>query len=160
MPQKNPKVVIVLGSTKDREAVRPAWNLLESFSIPFKTLILSAHRTPQEVAQFATHAKEEGVEVIIAAAGKAAHLPGVIKSYTTLPVIGLPLAPSLLGLDALLSMVQMPKGVPVATVGIDASENAALLAVEILALKDKELEEKLVEYRQKMKEEVLKENNE
>jgi len=121
--------------------------MLEAFSVPFDVEVLSAHRQPDAVFDFAAGAVERGYSIIIAGAGKAAHLAGLMAAKTTLPVIGVPLSASLQGLDALLSTVQMPTGVPVATVGIDASANAALLAVEILALGDGDLAGKLVRYR-------------
>ena len=148
------KVAIVMGSAKDRGAMEGATRMLEAFSVPFDVEVLSAHREPDAVFDFAAGAAERGYSVIIAGAGKAAHLAGLMAAKTTLPVIGVPLSASLQGLDALLSTVQMPTGVPVATVGIDASANAALLAVEILALGDGDLADKLVRYRQTLAEEA------
>lgn len=154
-----PKVSIIMGSKSDLEVVKKANDLLKELSIEREIRILSAHRTPIQVKEYAIGAKERGVEVIIAAAGKAAHLPGVVASYTTLPVIGLPIQSSTLdGLDSLLSMVQMPKGVPVATVAINGSENAALLAVEILGIKYPTVQDTLQKYRKTMKQEVLKQD--
>lgn len=151
-----PKVAIIMGSKSDLEVVKKTNRILEEFFIEREIRILSAHRTPTQAKEFAVEAENRGVEVIIAAAGKAAHLPGVIAAYTTLPVIGLPIKSSTLdGLDSLLSIVQMPKGIPVATVAINGSENAALLAVEILAIKYPNLKETLKIYRRKMEEEVL-----
>lgn len=142
------KVAILMGSTSDSQVMAPAEKLLQSFDIKFEKKTISAHRNPEEVANFSKRAKGSGIEVIIAGAGKAAHLPGVIASQTTLPVIGVPVStPPLSGLDALFSMVQMPTGVPVATVAIDDSKNAALLAVQILALKDKKIATALEEYK-------------
>jgi 5-(carboxyamino)imidazole ribonucleotide mutase len=143
-----PKVAILMGSTSDSQIMAPAEKLLKSFGIKFEKKTLSAHRNPEEVANFSKRAKGNGLEVIIAGAGKAAHLPGVIASYTTLPVIGVPVSTlPLSGLDALFSMVQMPSGVPVATVGIDDSKNAALLAAQILALKDKNISAAIEAYK-------------
>lgn len=151
-----PKVAIVMGSKSDLEIVKKAVDLLKEFSIESEVRILSAHRTPNQAKDFASGAEERGVEVIIAAAGKAAHLPGVIAAYTTLPVIGLPIKSSSLdGLDSLLSIVQMPKGIPVACVAINGSENAVLLAAEILAIKYPSIKEGLHKYRKWMEREVL-----
>ena len=142
---------IVMGSQSDFSVVEPAIKLLKSFNISVEVRVLSAHRTPEEAANYAKEAENRGVEVIIAAAGKAAHLPGVLAAYTILPVIGLPIKSSTMdGLDSLLSIVQMPSGIPVATVAINGSENAALLAVQILALKDPALAKVLKDYRIQM----------
>jgi phosphoribosylaminoimidazole carboxylase PurE protein len=139
-----------MGSESDRAAMSPAESALSYFRVPFETFVLSAHRTPEATAEFARQAAERGFAVVIAGAGMAAHLPGVVAAHTTLPVIGVPLdASPLHGVDALYSMVQMPKGVPVATVGIGAAANAAILAVEILATTDEELARALVEFRRK-----------
>jgi len=149
------KVAVIMGSDSDMPVVEKAISTLESFSVPTEVRIMSAHRTPEDVHAFASAAREEEFGVIIAAAGKAAHLAGVIASYTTLPVIGIPIKSSTLdGLDALLSTVQMPGGIPVATVAIDGAMNAALLAIEMLAIDDTALAEKLFEHREKQKEEV------
>ena len=154
------KVAVIMGSDSDMPIVEKAIGALESFSVPTVVKIMSAHRTPEDVHEFASAAREEGFGVIIAAAGKAAHLAGVIASYTTLPVIGIPIKSSTLdGLDALLSTVQMPGGIPVATVAIDGALNAALLAVEMLAIEDITLRGRLAEYREKQKEEVRNKNN-
>lgn len=151
-----PKVGIVMGSISDLEVVKGAKKVLEGFGVEVEMRILSAHRTPVEVVRYAQDAARNGIEVLIAAAGKAAHLPGVLAAYTTLPVIGLPVKSSTLdGLDSLLSIVQMPSGVPVATVSINGSENAALLAVQMLALRYGYLADKLEEYRQRMAQQVL-----
>ena len=133
---------------------------LDALGIPFEMLALSAHRTPREVEAFATSAKERGIRVIIGAAGMAAHLCGVIASMTSVPVIGVPIKASLEGVDALYSIVQMPPGIPVATVGINAAENAALLAVQMLATSDEELYRRLVAYKESLKEKVVKANQE
>ena len=152
-------VGIVMGSQSDFPVVEPAIKLLKSFNVSVEVRVISAHRTPEEAASYAKEAAERGVEVIIAAAGKAAHLPGVLAAYTILPVIGLPVKSSTMdGLDSLLSIVQMPSGVPVATVAINGSENAALLAVQILALKDTALAEALRDYRAQMVESVKKQD--
>lgn len=143
-----PKIAILMGSTSDNQIMSPAEELLKSFGTKFEKKVLSAHRNPEDVVNFAKRAKGSGIEVIIAGAGKAAHLPGVVASYTSLPVIGVPIsAGPLSGLDALFSMVQMPTGVPVATVAINDSKNAALLAIQILALKDKKLSLAFEDYR-------------
>jgi 5-(carboxyamino)imidazole ribonucleotide mutase len=137
-----------------------AARIFDEFEIPFEMHALSAHRTPVEVEQFAKGAKERGIEVIIAAAGMAAHLPGVIASMTTVPVIGVPINSSLDGMDALLAIVQMPPGIPVATVGIDGAMNAALLATQILAVKDENLQMKLATYKENLKTKIVKANTE
>ena len=150
-----PKVAIVVGSKSDLPVVERCTKILEELEIPYDVKVLSAHRTPFETQEFAVNA-DKYYDIIIAGAGKAAHLPGVIASYTLLPVIGLPIKSSTLdGLDSLLSIVQMPKGVPVATVAIDGAENAALLACHILSLKYTYLKKTLADYREKMAEEVL-----
>ncbi|MBC7186478.1 MAG: 5-(carboxyamino)imidazole ribonucleotide mutase [Calditrichaeota bacterium] len=143
------RIAILMGSESDRPVMSAAESVLAHFKVPFETLVLSAHRTPEATAQFAKSAAERGFAVIIAGAGMAAHLPGVVAAHTTLPVIGVPLdASPLHGVDALYSIVQMPKGVPVASVGIGAAANAAILAVEILALSDAQLARALAEFRQ------------
>lgn len=150
------KVAILMGSDSDLPVVKGAINTLKDFGVKSEVHIMSAHRTPQQACDFASNAKSKGFGVIICAAGKAAHLAGVVAAHTTLPVIGIPMKSSTLdGLDALLSTVQMPKGIPVATVAIDGAENAALLAVQILALYDEELEAKLRDMRTRMTNEVL-----
>ena len=149
------KIAIVMGSDSDLPTVKQGIDTLKEFDIPMEVRIMSAHRTPDDVSSFAKSARESGFGAIIAAAGKAAHLAGVIAAYTTLPVIGIPIKSSTLdGLDALLSTVQMPGGVPVATVAIDGAKNAALLAIEMLAIEDESLAQKLDEYRVKQSEEV------
>jgi 5-(carboxyamino)imidazole ribonucleotide mutase len=150
------KAAIVMGSDSDLGVLSAAAAVLEQFSIPFETKILSAHRTPEAALAFSASAERKGFGVIIAGAGGAAHLPGVLAAVTTLPVIGVPVnATALNGLDALLSIVQMPAGIPVATVGVNAAKNAGLLAVRILALKEKSLKAKLKVYIAGMKKEVL-----
>ena len=155
----NPVVSIIMGSTSDLPIMEKAAKIFDEFEIPFEIHALSAHRTPAEVEKFAKNARTGGIEVIIAAAGMAAHLPGVIASMTTLPVIGVPVNASLDGLDALLAIVQMPPGIPVATVGINASMNAAILAAQILAVKDDKVREKLAGYKESMKEKIVSANN-
>jgi 5-(carboxyamino)imidazole ribonucleotide mutase len=150
------KTAIVMGSQSDYPVVSKAEAILKEFGITYETRIISAHRTPRVAEDFATHAEDNGIEVIIAAAGKAAHLAGVLAAFTALPVIGIPIKSSTLdGLDSLLSMVQMPKGIPVATVAIDGAENAALLAVQILSLKYPEPREAMKAYKQKMEQDVI-----
>ena len=155
-----PKVSIIMGSTSDLPVMEKAARVLDEMEIPFEMNALSAHRTPQEVEEFACDAEGRGLRIIIAGAGMAAALPGVIASNTTLPVIGVPIKGMLDGLDALLSIVQMPPGIPVATVGVNGAQNAALLAVEMLALSDKDLAEKLKAYKQGLKEKIVKANAE
>ena len=150
------KVAIILGSDSDLPVLKGAFDQLRKLDIPFEAHVYSAHRTPDEAAQFAHSARENGFGAIIAAAGKAAHLAGALAARTTLPVIGLPVKSSTLdGLDALLSTVQMPTGVPVATVAIDGAANAALLAAQILAVSDADLAEKLEEMRIAQREAIL-----
>ncbi|MDO4770790.1 5-(carboxyamino)imidazole ribonucleotide mutase [Porphyromonas sp.] len=155
-----PVVSIIMGSTSDLPLMKKAMDLLDEMHVPFEVHALSAHRTPKEVEEFATKAEGRGVKVIIAAAGMAAHLCGVIASMTTLPVIGVPISASLEGLDALLAIVQMPPGVPVATVGINASHNAALLAVQMLSLADGELAKRYAQYKEDLKVKIVKANEE
>lgn len=153
------KVAIIMGSDSDLPVVRDAINVLKDYGVPFEAHVMSAHRTPEAVREFAVHAKVNGFGVILSAAGKAAHLGGVIAAYTTLPVIGIPIKSSTLdGLDALLSTVQMPSGVPVATVAINGAANAATLAVEMLALSDDELAKQLQDRRTAMAEAVKQKN--
>lgn len=157
----NPIISIVMGSISDKETLTGAVEILEDFQISYEMQVQSAHRTAEEMLQFAKEAQARGVKVIIAAAGGAAHLPGMIASLTTLPVIGVPVPlKDLAGLDSLLSIAQMPAGVPVATVGIANSKNAALLAVRILAISDQSLASKLQEFQLKQKEIVKKHNKE
>lgn len=151
------KVAVIMGSKSDLSVVLPALEILKKFGVEAETRVLSAHRTPDAAARFARDARSGGFEVIIAAAGKAAHLAGVLAAHTTLPVIGLPVKSSMMdGLDSLLSTVQMPDGVPVATVAVGGGRNAGLLAVQMLAIKYGELAEKLEAYKKKMEEDVLK----
>ncbi len=155
----SPIVSIVMGSTSDMAVVDKACQFLNNMAVPFEVQALSAHRTPESVTQYANTARERGVKVIIAAAGMAAALPGVIAAATTLPVIGLPIKGMLDGLDALLSIVQMPSGVPVATVGVNNATNAAILACEIIALQDNSLAEKMEQYRASLSTKIEKANN-
>jgi 5-(carboxyamino)imidazole ribonucleotide mutase len=150
-----------MGSDSDYEIVKEGVKILKEFDVPYSVRVASAHRTPKIVSDIAEKAKDDGVKVIIAAAGAAAHLGGVIAAHTNLPVIGVPIdSTSLAGLDALLSMVQMPGGVPVATmaVGKAGAKNAALFALQILALSDKRIEQKLIKYRENMKKRVILKN--
>ena len=153
-------VSIIMGSTSDLPVMRKAADFLNSMQVPFEMLALSAHRTPEEVAEFASKAHERGVKAIIAGAGMAAALPGVIAALTPLPVIGVPLSATLQGNDALLSIVQMPPGIPVATVGIDGAMNAAVLAVRILALSDAALAERYDMWRLDLGKKIVKANAE
>ena len=149
------KVSVVMGSISDRKVVEKAVNILKCFGVEVDFRVISAHRTPLEAIEYAQKAEQEGIELIVAAAGKAAHLAGVIAGVTPLPVIGLPIKSSTMdGLDSLLSVVQMPMGVPVATVAIDGGENAGLLAVQILSVKYPELREKFTKYKEHLKVEV------
>lgn len=151
MSKSNSEVSIVMGSSSDFPLVEKTLKTLEFFGITADVHVISAHRTPRKAAEFASSAEENGTKVIIAAAGKAAHLAGVIAGLTILPVIGLPVKSSFCdGLDSLLSVVQMPSGIPVASVAVDGAENAAVLAVQILSLSDKSLKNKLKEFKQKM----------
>lgn len=150
-----PKVGIIMGSDSDLPVMKAAAEVLDEFGVDYEITIVSAHRTPERMFEYAKTAEERGIEVIIAGAGGAAHLPGMTASITTLPVIGVPVKTSTLnGLDSLLSIVQMPGGVPVATVAINNAKNAALLALSILGIKYPEIREKLKEYRRRMREEV------
>jgi 5-(carboxyamino)imidazole ribonucleotide mutase len=149
-----------MGSVSDLPIMEKAATLLNEMEIPFEMHALSAHRTPSEVEAFAKGAKGRGIKVIIAAAGMAAHLGGVIASMTTLPVIGVPINSSLDGIDALLAIVQMPPGIPVATVGINGALNAGILAVQILSTGDEKLQEKLLLYKEGLKKKIVSANNE
>ncbi|MFN4244632.1 MAG: 5-(carboxyamino)imidazole ribonucleotide mutase [Brevinematia bacterium] len=149
------KVGIVMGSDSDLSIMSEAAKVLEQFGVDYEINIISGHRTPNKTHEYAVTAEERGVEVIIAGAGAAAHLPGIIASLTTLPVIGVPVKSNFLdGLDSLLSIVQMPSGIPVATVGVNNAKNAGILALEILSIKYPQIKEKLKEFKAKMAEEV------
>lgn len=154
----NPIVSIIMGSTSDMPVLEKAAKLLDEFEIPFEINALSAHRTPQEVTDFANNASKRGLKVIIAAAGMAAHLPGVIAAQTTVPVIGVPIKSTLEGMDALLAIVQMPPGIPVATVGINAGLNSAILAVQMLSLTDERIAARFAEYKQGLAKKIVKAN--
>lgn len=155
-----PIVSIIMGSTSDLPVMEKAAIFLNDMKIPFEINALSAHRTPEAVEAFSRGARERGIKVIIAAAGMAAHLPGVIAASTTLPVIGVPIKSTLEGMDALLAIVQMPPGIPVATVGINAAQNAAILAVEMLSLGDSELGQRFAAYKESLKKKIEKANEE
>lgn len=155
-----PVVSIIMGSTSDLPIMEKAAARLDSLEIPFEILALSAHRTPAEVEHFAKGAKERGIKVIIAAAGMAAHLCGVIASMTSIPVIGVPVKSTLEGIDALLAIVQMPPGIPVATVGINGAENAAILAVQMMATDNPDLYQRLESFKESLKNKVIKANEE
>lgn len=155
-----PKVSIIMGSTSDLGVMESAAKFFDELEIPFEMNALSAHRTPEKVEEFAKSAQGRGVQVIIAGAGMAAHLPGVIAAMTPLPVIGVPINATLDGMDALLSIVQMPPGIPVATVGINGARNAAILAAQILATADNKLARKVVEFKAELKEKIVKANEE
>ena len=155
-----PVVSIIMGSTSDLPVLEKAAKLLDEFEIPFEMNALSAHRTPEEVTKFALSAKERGLKVIIAAAGMAAHLPGVIAAQTTVPVIGVPIKSSFEGMDALLAIVQMPPGIPVATVGVSARLSAAILAVQMLAMSDEKIAAKFEKYKSDLAGKIVKANEE
>lgn len=154
------KVSIIMGSTSDLGVMEAAAKILDELEIPFEINALSAHRTPEEVEKFAKGAKARGIKVIIAAAGMAAHLPGVIAAMTTLPVIGVPIKASLDGLDALLAIAQMPPGIPVATVAINGAQNAGILAAQMIALGDEEMADKMVQFKENLKTKIVKANQE
>ena len=158
--QASPLVSIIMGSVSDLPVMNKAAQFLDEMEIPFEMNALSAHRTPEEVERFAKGAEGRGIRVIIAAAGMAAHLCGVIASMTTLPVVGVPIAASLDGIDALLAIVQMPPGIPVATVGINGAQNAAILAAQMLALSDEALARRLANYKEGLKKKIVKANEE
>ncbi len=153
-----PLVSIIMGSTSDYPVMEKAAKFLDEMDIPFEVNALSAHRTPEAVEHFAKNAKSNNIKVIIAAAGMAAHLPGVIASMTSIPVIGVPIKATLDGMDALLAIVQMPPGIPVATVGINASLNAAILALQILATDNIEYQAKLIQYKESLKDKITEAN--
>jgi 5-(carboxyamino)imidazole ribonucleotide mutase len=149
-----------MGSTSDLPVMKKAADLLNEFHVPFEMHALSAHRTPREVEEFATGAAGRGIKVIIAGAGMAAHLGGVVAAMTPLPVIGVPLVSSLEGLDALLAMIQMPPGIPVATVALNGAMNAGILAVQMLALSDEDLARRFAAYKQNLAQKIVKANQE
>lgn len=155
-----PIVSIIMGSTSDLPVMEKAAKFLDDMDVPFEMNALSAHRTPAEVESFARNAKARGIRVIIAGAGMAAALPGVIAASTTVPVIGVPIKGMLDGLDAMLSIIQMPPGIPVATVGVNGAQNATILAVEMLALADEALAKRLEQYKDSLKEKIVKANAE
>jgi len=155
-----PIVSIIMGSTSDLPIMEKAAQFLNDMEIPFEMNALSAHRTPVEVEKFASEAKQRGLKIIIAGAGMAAALPGVIAANTTLPVIGVPIKGMLDGLDAMLSIIQMPPGIPVATVGVNGAQNAAILAAEMLALADVDIDRKLTSYKEGLKQKIVKANAE
>lgn len=155
-----PIVSIIMGSTSDMPIMEKAAQFLDSMEIPFEINALSAHRTPSEVEEFAINAKQRGIKVIIAGAGMAAALPGVVAANTTIPVIGVPIKGMLDGLDAMLSIIQMPPGIPVATVGVNGAQNAAIIAAEMLALSDTNLDQKLTNFKASLKEKIVKANAE
>ncbi len=149
-----------MGSTSDLPVMEKAAEILNNFRIPFEMNALSAHRTPEEVEKFAKNAEARGIKVIIAAAGMAAHLPGVIAAMTPLPVIGVPIKASLEGLDSIFSILQMPPGIPVATVGVNASQNAAILAAQIIATGDKSIMKEIIKYKESLKKKIVQANEE
>jgi 5-(carboxyamino)imidazole ribonucleotide mutase len=155
-----PIVSIIMGSTSDLPVMEKAAEILNNFRIPFEMNALSAHRTPEEVEKFAKNAEARGIKVIIAAAGMAAHLPGVIASMTPLPVIGVPIKATLEGLDSIFSILQMPPGIPVATVGVNAAQNAGILAAQIIATGDKILMGEVVKYKESLKKKIVQANEE
>ena len=155
-----PIVSIIMGSASDLPVMEKAAEILDSFKIPFEINALSAHRTPEIVGEFARNAASRGIKVIIAAAGMAAHLPGVIASMTPLPVIGVPIKASLDGLDALLAIVQMPPGIPVATVGINAAQNAGILAAQIVAVGNETVMNEIINYKESLKKKIVQANEE
>lgn len=157
--KKSLKVALIMGSDSDFSILKDCIKVLKQFDVEVDTMVCSAHRTPEKAAEFAKGAEENGYGVIIAGAGKAAHLPGVLAAFTTLPVIGVPIKSSTMdGLDSLLSIVQMPSGIPVATVAIDGADNAALLAVQILSTANAELREKMKDYKKKLAKKVEEKN--
>ena len=149
-----------MGSTSDLPVMEKAAEILNSFRIPFEMNALSAHRTPEEVEKFARNAEKRGIKVIIAAAGMAAHLPGVIAAMTPLPVIGVPIKATLEGLDSIFSILQMPPGIPVATVGLNAAQNAGILAAQIIATGDKNIMAEVVKYKESLKKKIVQANEE
>ena len=155
-----PIVSIIMGSTSDLPVMEKAAEILNNFRIPFEMNALSAHRTPEEVEKFAKNAAARGIKVIIAAAGMAAHLPGVIASMTPLPVIGVPIKASMEGLDSIFSILQMPPGIPVATVGVNAAQNAGILAAQILAIGDELIMKEIIKYKENLKKKIVQANEE
>lgn len=153
-----PQVSIIMGSTSDLPVMENAAKVLNELQIPFEMNALSAHRTPEKVEEFAKSARNRGIGVIIAGAGMAAHLPGVIAAMTPIPVIGVPIKATLEGLDALLAIVQMPPGIPVATVAINGAQNAGILAAQILATADEKLMERVIGFKENLKEKIIKAN--
>lgn len=153
-------VSIIMGSTSDLPVMEEAAKILNDFKIPFEINALSAHRTPDEVEEFAKSAYSKGIRVIIAGAGMAAHLPGVIAAQTPVPVIGVPIKASLEGMDSILSILQMPPGIPVATVGVNAARNAGILAVQILAAGDETLNQKILDFKKTLKNKIIQANKE
>jgi 5-(carboxyamino)imidazole ribonucleotide mutase len=156
----DPIVSIIMGSTSDLPVMEKTAEILDTFRIPFEMNALSAHRTPEEVEKFAKNASSRGIKVIIAAAGMAAHLPGVIAAMTPLPVIGVPIKASLEGLDSIFSILQMPPGIPVATVGVNASQNAGILAAQIIATSDGEVLKEIIKYKESLKHKIVQANEE
>lgn len=155
-----PLVSIIMGSTSDYSVMEDAANHLNDMQIPFEINALSAHRTPEMVEVFAKNAKGRGVKIIIAAAGMAAHLPGVIAAMTPIPVIGVPIKSTFDGMDSVFSILMMPPGIPVATVGVNAAKNAAILATQILALSDDSLMTRSIKFKEELKEKIIKANKE
>jgi 5-(carboxyamino)imidazole ribonucleotide mutase len=155
-----PMVSIIMGSTSDLPVMEKTAEILNTFKIPFEMNALSAHRTPEEVEKFAKNAAARGIKVIIAAAGMAAHLPGVIAAMTSLPVIGVPIKASLEGLDSIFSILQMPPGIPVATVGVNAAQNAGILAAQINAIGDKTIMKEVEKYKESLKTKIVQANEE
>jgi len=155
-----PIVSIIMGSTSDLTVMEKAAEILNDFRIPFEMNALSAHRTPEEVEKFSKNASARGIKVIIAAAGMAAHLPGVIAALTPLPVIGVPIKASLEGLDSIFSILQMPPGIPVATVGVNAAQNAGILAAQIVATGDEAVMKQVVKYKESLKKKIVQANEE
>jgi len=153
-----PKVSIIMGSTSDLPVMEKAAKILNDFRIPFEMNALSAHRTPEEVEKFAKNAADKGIKVIIAGAGMAAHLPGVIASMTPIPIIGVPINASLDGLDSIFSILQMPPGIPVATVGVNAALNAGILAAQILGVGNTEVFKATIDYKESLKQKIVKAN--
>lgn len=153
-----PQIAVVMGSDSDLPVMMEAIATLEEFEVEYEVSVLSAHRTPEETAEFSKSLEKRGIKIVIAGAGKAAHLPGFIAAFTTIPVIGVPISASFDGIDALLSIVQMPPGIPVATTAVDGAKNAALLAIEILSLNEEKLRSKLKAYRKRMNQRVKAKN--